>query len=93
MLAPRRLWILPLGAALWTPGLWAASAEAGSAACAACHRAIYETYERTPMATTSGEAGRASAESFERASFTHSASGFRYPSAAAAASISSSSKR
>jgi hypothetical protein len=55
------------------------AAGADSTACAACHRAIYDSYQRTPMATTSGQAGRAiPAESLARAVFTHSASGFRY---------------
>ena len=52
---------------------------ADSAACAACHRAIYESYQRTPMAATSGQAGKGvPAESFASAAFTHAASGFRY---------------
>lgn len=61
-------------------GLWApVAAGADSAACAACHRAIYDSFRRTPMAATSGEAGRAApAESFARAAFTHVPSGFRY---------------
>jgi len=52
---------------------------ANSAECAACHRAIYDSYRRTPMAVSSGEAGRGvPVESFARAAFTHTASGFRY---------------
>src|SRR5260370_3928868 len=54
-------------------------AGAESAACSPCHRAIYDSYQRTPMATSSGEAGRAAPpEAFGRAAFTHAASGFRY---------------
>src|SRR5215831_15454564 len=52
---------------------------ARSAACAVCHPMIYESFRRTPMAASSGEAGRAApVETFTRASFTHSPSGFRY---------------
>jgi len=50
-----------------------------SAACASCHRAIFESYRKTPMARSSGATGRdVFKESFARASFTHAASGFRY---------------
>ncbi|HTS29754.1 MAG TPA: tetratricopeptide repeat protein [Bryobacteraceae bacterium] len=51
----------------------------GSRACAVCHQAIFDSYSRTPMATSSGRAGSAPVpEAYERASFTHSATGFRY---------------
>ena len=70
---------------MWFPrivafGVFACAAPAAdSAACAACHRAIYESYQRTPMAATSGQAGKGvPAESFANAAFTHAASGFRY---------------
>jgi hypothetical protein len=57
----------------------AASAETGSAACAACHPAIYKSYMRTPMAMSSG---RVSAgvfqEKFERGEFSHALSGVSY---------------
>jgi hypothetical protein len=60
---------------------------ADSLACASCHHAIYDSFQQTPMAATSGQAGRgAPAESFANSSFTHAASGFRYrvsPSAGA----------
>jgi predicted CXXCH cytochrome family protein len=57
----------------------AASQGAGSEACAPCHRAIVESYRRTPMARSSGKVGRDSAiETFARSSFTHDVSGFRY---------------
>jgi len=52
--------------------------SAGSAACAECHRDIFESYRRTPMALSSGEAGRDAVETFGKASFTHAASGFHY---------------
>jgi len=56
-----------------------AATGAGSQACAECHRAIYDTYSQTPMATSSGTAGRAPIrESFDRAAFTHAPTGFRY---------------
>ena len=58
---------------LCAPALWATD----SATCADCHRAIYESYRRTPMAMTSGQADRAQPpESFDRAAFAHD--GFRY---------------
>jgi len=53
------------------------SAEAGSdanAACASCHRAIYERYRRTPMSNASGSA----AAGFMPARFDHGASGVSY---------------
>ncbi len=59
---------------------WAgALTGAPSAACASCHRAIYFSYRRTPMALSSGKVAPAAAiERFDRAAFTHAASGFRY---------------
>jgi hypothetical protein len=52
---------------------------ADSLVCANCHRAIYESFQQTPMATSSGPAGRGvPAESFASAAFTHAESGFRY---------------
>ncbi len=67
--------LLVAAIALWVR----AAAGAESAACAPCHRAIYDSYQHTPMAASSGEAGRATpAEAFGRAAFTHVASGFRY---------------
>ncbi len=72
-------------ASIWFPrivalGVIASVAQAAdSAACASCHRAIYESYRRTPMAATSGQAGKGvPAESFASAAFTHATSGFRY---------------
>ncbi len=48
-------------------------------ACAACHRAIYDGFQKTPMSATSGAAGSAApAESLAGAAFTAAASGFRY---------------
>jgi len=43
-----------------------APAAADRADCAPCHRAIYDSYRRTPRAASSGEAGRAApSESLE----------------------------
>ena len=54
------------------------AAEA-SQACAACHRAIYDSYQQTPMATSSGPAGKGLIrETFDHAAFTHTPTGFRY---------------
>ncbi len=44
------------------------------AACATCHRAIYERYQKTPMARTSGTAR----EGFLPADFVHARSGVHY---------------
>ena len=64
---------------VWAMPLAAASAEwAGSAACARCHSEIYRSYLQTPMAVSAGTPGNGTPETFDRASFTHSASGFRY---------------
>jgi hypothetical protein len=55
------------------------SAETGSAACAACHPAIYKSYMRTPMATSSGRVGAGGfQETFERGEFSHALSGVSY---------------
>jgi predicted CXXCH cytochrome family protein len=55
------------------------ASAAGSADCANCHRAIYDSYRRTPMAVTSGQTGVSGfSESFANSTFTHVASGFRY---------------
>ena len=57
----------------------AASAETGSAACAACHPAIYKNYMRTPMAMSSGRVGAGSfQEKFDRGEFSHALSGVSY---------------
>src|SRR6266566_4095038 len=56
-----------------------ASAETGSAACAPCHAAIYKSYQRTPMALSSGRVGAGGfQESFARSEFSHALSGVRY---------------
>lgn len=55
----------------------AAAAPTGpdpDARCAACHRAIYDSWKKTPMAQASGPA----AEGFIPADFTHAASGVHY---------------
>ncbi len=50
-----------------------------SAACAPCHREIYDSFRRTPMATSSGVVGSGQfQEDFSSAGFTHAESGFRY---------------
>src|SRR4051812_14841627 len=52
---------------------------ADSLVCAGCHRAIYDSFRRTPMAISSGPVGGAvPAESFANSAFAHAASGFRY---------------
>ena len=52
---------------------------AASQDCAECHRAIYDNYSQTPMATSSGPVGRGPIrETFDRAAFTHARTGFRY---------------
>jgi hypothetical protein len=57
----------------------AASAETGSAACAACHPAIYKSYTRTPMAMSSGRVGAGGfQEKFGRGEFSHALSGVSY---------------
>lgn len=58
------------------PGVVGAEAKAAdpNAACASCHRAIYERYRKTPMANASGPA----ADGFIPADFFHRASGVRY---------------
>src|SRR3954468_20719492 len=60
--------------------VWTGSAQAaGNAACAPCHRAIFDSYQKTAMARSSGRPDAAeSFESFARPAFPHSPSGFRY---------------
>ena len=65
--------------------LWYATAAGaapewvGSQACAGCHAAIFQRYSQTPMATSSGLAGRsADAEKFDRASFSGSHAPYDY---------------
>lgn len=56
-----------------------ASASAGSAACAACHQAICESYKATPMAASSGSTGSGLIqERFDHAAFDNPPTGFRY---------------
>ncbi len=53
--------------------------DAGSQDCATCHRAIYESYRRTPMALSGAPQGEGIAhETFERAAFTDAKSGYSY---------------
>jgi hypothetical protein len=52
---------------------------AGSQACAACHADISASYNRTPMAVSSGPVGGGLVgEKFDRATFTHQRSNIRY---------------
>jgi predicted CXXCH cytochrome family protein len=75
--------ILPCFLILWVFALLAAPVNAGqeggvsrdpNAACAPCHRAMYERYRKTPMANASGLAN----EGFIAADFDHAASGIHY---------------
>ena len=53
--------------------------QTGSEICAACHAAIYTSYQRTPMARSARKLdASAGPERFEKASFTHAPSGFQY---------------
>ena len=64
----------------WSAGI--SRVDAGSepitpdpnAACASCHRDIYEKYKKTPMANASGPA----VDGFIAGDFTHAASGVHY---------------
>jgi Tetratricopeptide repeat/Cytochrome c554 and c-prime len=59
--------------------LSAGAALAASKECASCHREIYDSYARTPMAQSSGPVGSESLpESLDHASFNHAKTGFRY---------------
>lgn len=55
----------------------AACAAWGSTVCRECHKEIYDSYAKTPMARSSG-AVEPGAEKFERTAFEHAATGFRY---------------
>lgn len=56
-----------------------ATAETGSAACAACHSNIYKSYIGTRMAQSSGRIAEGSfQEKFDRSEFSHALSGVRY---------------
>jgi tetratricopeptide (TPR) repeat protein len=65
--------LLPCLVSAQTPASRSAAANA-DAACAGCHRTIYEHYETTPMARASG----AAMDGLMEGSFTHAASGVRY---------------
>jgi len=63
----------------WVTSLPGILAAAGSAACADCHRSIYESYRYTPMAASSGPTGSGQfREKFNNASFDHTPTGFHY---------------
>lgn len=69
--------VVLLGHALYRSAprpVMAAPSEPPDAACARCHRTIYEQYEKTPMARASGKA----MDGLMQGSFTHEASGVRY---------------
>lgn len=77
------LWGAALTASIWgtraAKPVMAAATEplipaSTDAACAGCHRAIYEHYETTPMARASGPA----MDGLMEGSFAHAASGVRY---------------
>lgn len=55
--------------------------------CAGCHRAIVDSYQRTPMATSSGRAGGHSLETFDHADFNQASTGFRYRVSASGGAI------
>jgi predicted CXXCH cytochrome family protein len=56
-----------------------AQTKSSGAACAACHREIYESYRTTPMARSARQLdGIAGVEQSSRSSFLHKPSGFRY---------------
>jgi hypothetical protein len=65
-----RLMRVPLGLALAIASGTAAGAErVGSQACAACHPAIYRSFQQTPMSRSSGRVGAGEAERFEQNTF------------------------
>lgn len=72
----RRLFVLVLTAAGILPGVCSLQAQSvdPDARCASCHRQIYESWKRTPMARASGPA----AQGFIPADFTHAPSGVHY---------------
>src|SRR6202043_1093842 len=62
-----------------TAGTVSGEQNAGSQACAPCHRAIYESYRGTAMALSGAPIGQGLAhERFERGAFTDAKSGYRY---------------
>src|SRR6201987_666666 len=65
--------LLPFMVSAQTPPSRSAAGNA-DAACAGCHRTIYEHYEATPMARASG----AAMDGLMEGSFTHAASGVHY---------------
>lgn len=57
----------------------AGNSQIGSQVCATCHADIYKSYQRTPMAQSARKLDSpAGPERFDKASFTHAPSGFRY---------------
>ena len=59
---------------LFAPSLALAQSHAGSEACASCHRAIFDSYSKTPMANASGPA----IDQLIPGEFTHQKSGVKY---------------
>jgi predicted CXXCH cytochrome family protein len=81
MVEMRLRWIAVMAATLVlfaqrepTKSVEAATTDSPDAACARCHRAIYESYEKTPMARASGPA----MQGLTLGGFTHEPSGVRY---------------
>jgi tetratricopeptide (TPR) repeat protein len=64
----------PANAGSQNAGATSTNAQDPDAACALCHRQIYDSWKRTPMARASGPA----AEGFIPGDFTHSPSGVHY---------------
>ena len=71
----KRFAVAVMAAGLWFGARWVcAQATDPDARCASCHKQIYESWKRTPMANASGPA----AQGFIPADFTHAASGVHY---------------
>ena len=74
---PRRA--LPLVLVLALAWVGRSQSGGGSAVCAACHAAIYQSYQRTPMARSARKLDPSTApERFEKATFTHRPSDYHY---------------
>jgi predicted CXXCH cytochrome family protein len=69
-----RLVVLVAGCTIFRHGVLVRAAEDPDAKCAACHRAIYDRYKKTPMANASGRA----IDGVIPADFRHSTSGVHY---------------
>ena len=71
-----RTLFVAVAVAIFAPSasVFAANEQTPDAACAKCHKQIYDTYERTPMAQASGRA----VDGLIPGDFTHAASGIHY---------------